>query len=413
MKSRILSSVAAVVTAVGLGASMLISAPAANAAPRPIIVWVDASMRPAAKAAFADGYKKRKVKVVAVEMNTLADQMLNGDPETAPDIVLIENAMTADLAAATLIQPVEVPPAVQRVLSPVALAGFKYGFSYYGIPMQRQNIAMITNANLIPTAPKNFTQLSKRALALKNAGTVTTPFAVAQGIDGNAYTTYPLFSGLGGYAFGTNAAGSLDPVKIGLNNKKFRGNAGLIDTWNSTGLINSALTAEEAKAAFLAGQAPFWLAGPEDIPALRTVNFRYRITSVPTIVKGITPAPLLKSWGFAITPFAKQHGLLPAATDLVVNIASAAAAQSAFYGKSPVAALPANTVSTAAVTDRVLLAFGAAATGQAAPYPNIPQWGAVSQSLGEAWRDATKGADAVPARRAFTRAQAAAVASLG
>lgn len=413
MKSRILTAVAGAATALCLGASMLISAPAANSEPRPIIVWVDAALRPAAKAAFADGYKKRKVKVVAVEMNTLADQMLNGDPETAPDIVLIENEMTADLAAATLIQPVEIPPAVQRVLSPTALAGFKYGFSYYGIPMQRQNIAMITNANLIPTAPKNFTQLAKRALALKDAGTVTTPFAVAQGIDGDAYSTYPLFSGLGGYAFGTNAAGSLDPVKIGINNKKFRANAGLIDTWNSTGLINSALTAEEAKTAFLAGQAPFWLASPEDIPALRTVTFRYRITSVPTIVKGLTPAPLLKSWGFAVTPFAKQHGLLPAATDLVVNIASAAAAQTAFFGKSTVAALPANTVSTAAVTDRVLLAFGAAATGKATPYPNIPQWGSVSQALGGAWRDATKGADAVPAKRAFTRAQAAAVSSLG
>ncbi len=413
MRSRIFASFAAAATAVCLGASMLISAPAANAAPRPIIVWVDASLRPAAKAALGDTYKKRKVRVVAVEMNTLADQMLNGDPETAPDIVLIENEMTAELAAATLIQPIEIPPAVQRVLAPAALAGFKYGFSYYGIPMQRQNIAMITNANLIPTAPKNFTQLAKRALALKEAGTVTTPFAMAQGIDGDAYMTYPLFSGLGGYAFGTNAAGSLDPVKVGINNKKFRGNADRIDTWNSTGLINSALTAEEAKTAFLAGQAPFWMASPEDIPALRTVNFRYRITSVPTIVKGITPAPLLKSWGFAITPFARQHGLLPAATDLVANIASSAKAQTAFYGKSAVAALPANTVSTAAVTDRVLLAFGAAATGQATAYPNIPQWGAVGMALGGAWRDSTRGAEAIPAKRAFARAQASAVSSLG
>ncbi len=409
---RILVSLAGAATALCVGAGLLVSAPAANAAPRPIVVWVDASMRPAAKAVFADGYKKRKIKVVSVDMNTLSDQLLNGDPETAPDIVLIENEMTADLAAATLIAPVEIPATVQRVLAPAALGGFKYGFSYYGMPMQRQNIAMITNANLIPTAPKNFKQLSNRALALKEAGTVTTPFAVGQGIDGDAYLTYPLFAGLGGFAFGTNPAGSLDPVKIGINNKKFRGNAGLIDTWNSTGLINSALTAEEAKTAFISGQAPFWLASPEDIPALRTVNFRYRITSVPTIVKGITPAPLLKSWGFAVTPFARQHGLLPAVTDLVVNIASSAESQSAFFAKSEVAALPANTVATAAVTDRVLLAFGAAATGAATAYPNIPQWGTVGMALGGAWRDATRGADAVPAKRAFARAQAAAVTAL-
>ena len=133
---------------------------------------------------------------------------------------------------------------------------------------------------------------------------------------------------------------------------------------------------------------------------------------MPTIVKGITPAPLLKSWGFAVTPFARQHGLLPAVTDLVVNIASSAESQSAFFAKSEVAALPANTVATAAVTDRVLLAFGAAATGAATPYPNIPQWGTVGMALGGAWRDATRGADAVPAKRAFARAQAAAVTAL-
>jgi arabinogalactan oligomer / maltooligosaccharide transport system substrate-binding protein len=409
---RTFVSLAGAVTALCVGAAMLISAPAANAAPRPIVVWVDSSMRPAARAVFADGYKKRQIKVVSVDMNTLSDQLLNGDLETAPDIVLIENEMTAELAAATLIAPLEIPAAVQRVLAPAALGGFKYGFSYYGMPMQRQNVAMITNANLIPTAPKNFKQLSNRALALKEAGTVTTPFAVGQGIDGDAYRTYPLFAGLGGFAFGTNPAGSLDPVKIGINNKKFRGNAGLIDTWNSTGLINSALTAEEAKTAFISGQAPIWIASPEDIPALRTVNFRYRITSVPQIVKGITPAPLLKSWGFAVTPFARQHGLLPAATDLVVNIASSAKSQSAFFAKSKVAALPANTVATAAVADRVLLAFGAAATGAATPYPNIPQWGTVGMALGGAWRDATRGADAVPAKRAFARAQAAAVTAL-
>ena len=100
---RTFVSLAGAVTALCVTAGMLITAPTANSAPRPIVVWVDASMRPAAKAVFADGYKKRKIKVVSVDMNTLSDQLLNGDPETAPDIVLIENEMTAELAAATLI----------------------------------------------------------------------------------------------------------------------------------------------------------------------------------------------------------------------------------------------------------------------------------------------------------------------
>ena len=50
---------------------------------------------------------------------------------------------------------------------------------------------------------------------------------------------YPFFSGLGGYVFGTNKAGNLDPSDIGVANPKFLKNAPLIDKWNKEGLIRS------------------------------------------------------------------------------------------------------------------------------------------------------------------------------
>ena len=53
---------------------------------------------------------------------------------------------------------------------------------------------------------------------------------------GDAYHMYPFFSGLGGYIFGTNKAGNLDPSDIGVANPKFLKNAPLIDKWNKEGL---------------------------------------------------------------------------------------------------------------------------------------------------------------------------------
>ena len=50
---------------------------------------------------------------------------------------------------------------------------------------------------------------------------------------------YPFFSGLGGYVFGANKAGNLDPSNIGVASKAFLKNAALIDKWNKEGLINS------------------------------------------------------------------------------------------------------------------------------------------------------------------------------
>ncbi len=55
--------------------TFLISAPA-QAAPRPILVWVDAQYKDAAMALFAKGYKKRAVKVRAHDMSQCSCQMV-------------------------------------------------------------------------------------------------------------------------------------------------------------------------------------------------------------------------------------------------------------------------------------------------------------------------------------------------
>lgn len=391
-------------------AGPLLAAPA-QAAPRAIVVWVDAQYKDAATALFANGYKKRAIDVKARDMSNITTDLQNIDPAKAPDIVLIDGEQVGELAANALITPVEITTATSRALSNVAINTFRVADSLFGTPIQRQNLALVTNAELIRTAPTTFQQLSNRALNRVAAGRADIAFAVPQGIDGNAYSTYPLFAGLGGFAFGKTAAGSYKPKKIGINNKKFGKNQAQIDEWNKSGLINSNLTAEEARTAFTSGRAPFWLTSPEEIPTLKKLTFRYRITQVPTIVKGISAAPFMKSIGFAVTIFAKAHKVLPASRDIVTNKITTTKSQTIFYEKSPYAGLPANSTAAAASPDRVLLAFGSAALGATA-YPNIPEWGQVSLALAGAWRDSTRGGDAIPAAKSFAAARAQAIAAL-
>lgn len=390
-------------------AGLFVAAPA-QAAPRAILVWVDAPYKAAAQELFANGYQNRAVKVRVKDMSTIVTDLQGIDPNKAPDIILIDNDQVGDLAGAALLTPLELSPTTARALSSIAVNGFKFGESIFGVPMQRQNVALITNATMIPTAPTTFTKLSALALKTVADGIAQIPFAVPQGLDGDAYSTYPLFSGLGGFAYGTNSFGSIDATNVGINNKKFRKNQSQINEWNKSGLLNSALTADEARAAFLEGRSPFWITGPDDIANLKTVNFRYRISMVPTIVKGINTSPFMKSIGFAVTTFASQHKVLPAARDLVTNLNTTEKAQTTFYSKSPYVGLPANTAAAAASPDRVLLAFGSSAIG-AVPYPNLPEWGTTSVALGGAWRDSTRGGDAVPAAKAFAAARAQVIAA--
>ncbi len=393
-----------------LVAAPLLAAPA-QAAPRAIVVWVDAQYKDAATALFAEGYEKRAIDVKVRDMSNITADLQNVDPAKAPDIVLINAEQVGELAANALITPIEITPATSRALSNVAINTFRVGDALFGMPIQRANMALVTNAQLIPNAPKTFRNLSNLALKRVAAGRADIAFAVPQGIDGNAYSTYPLFAGLGGFAFGTTPSGSYNPKKIGINNKKFVKNQAQINDWNIGGLINSNLTTEEARNAFTSGRAPFWLTGPEEIATLKTLTFRYRITQVPPIVTGISAAPFMKSIGFAVTSYAQVHRVLPASKDIVTNKITTTKAQTTFYEKSPYVGLPANSTAAAASPDRVLLAFGSAALGATA-YPNIPEWGQVSLALAGAWRESTRGGDAIPAAKAFSAAREQAVTAL-
>ena len=136
------------------------------------------------------------------------------------------------------------------------------------MPVAVENIGLVVNTKLAKV-PTTFKQLETEALASRRRSTSRFGIAVQQGSGGDAYHMYPFFSGLGGYIFGTNNAGNLDPSDIGVANPTFLKNAPLIDKWNKEGLINSKVDGAAAQNAFLKGQAAFWITGPWNSDTLK------------------------------------------------------------------------------------------------------------------------------------------------
>lgn len=383
------------------------AAPGAHSASTPIVVWTDATRAPLLQQAFAKGYDGHPVTFVVKELPAIRSELKTVAPESAPDVIWAEHDWTGELASAGLVRKLPLSASLKAQFAARTLDGFKFGFSYYGVPVMYENVALITNAALVPTPPKTFTALSKSALALKAAGKVDVGLAVAQGTAGNAYFMNPLFTGLGGYVFGKNAAGSLDPFNIGITNPTFQANMPKINKWNSTGLINSALDEKAATAAFVSGRAAYWITGPWNRNELKTLTFQYRVSSIPEIKKGIMPSPYLTIKGFMVTAYADQHGVLKAAQGLVRKGLTPAPIQSQIAAITERA--PANIAGTMA---RLPQAFAVAGT-DGAPTPNIPQAGAIWAPLGKAWSTSTMGAGAVPAQTSFAEAQATVAASVG
>src|SRR5262249_33071890 len=208
-----------------------------------LTIWTDQDRQAAVqKVANAWGAARGvTINVVVKNFGDIRDQLNTVDPANAPDVVVAAHDWTGQLAANGLIEPLYPSKAVLAQFPVYTLNAFSYGTAVkklYGLPVSVENIGLVVNTKLAKV-PTTFAQLEQEALAFKKKSSGNLAIAVQQGAGGDAYHMYPFFSGLGGYIFGRNKAGNLDPSDIGVANPLFLKNASLIDKWNKEGLINS------------------------------------------------------------------------------------------------------------------------------------------------------------------------------
>ena len=393
-------------------AALVLAVPAMSAhkAGPNLVIWADANRAPAVTK-IADAWAAANgatIQVVAKDFTTIRDNLGTVAAADAPDVVLAAHDWTGQLAANGLVVPLYPSTAVKTQFPKYTLDAFSYGTAVkklYGIPVQVENIGLIVDTK-IAKVPTTFAQLESTALALKKKNHLAFGICVQQGSGGDAYHMYPFFSGLGGFIFGTNSAGNLDPSNIGVANPAFLKNASLIDKWNKEGLINSKTDYSTCDAAFTKGKAPFWVTGPWAVPDIQKAGIPFKVVQVPAIVK--PSVPFLGVNGVAVTKYAAVHNVDAAAKDLVVNYFSTPSAQTQLAAAGGRA--PANIKAKA--TSPVLAQFGAASKG-GVPMPNIPQMASVWTDLGQAWVRSTKGAGAMPAARSFKGAARSIAAKIG
>jgi arabinogalactan oligomer / maltooligosaccharide transport system substrate-binding protein len=386
------------------------SAVASHKAGPTIVIWTDANRAPAVTQV-ANSWASSNgatIKVVSKDFGSIETNLGTVAAADAPDVVVAAHDWTGQLAANGLVEPLFPSKAVLTQFPAYTLNAFSYGTAVkklYGIPVQVENIGLLVNTKLT-AAPKTFAQLEATALKFKKKNHLAFGLCVQQGSGGDAYHMYPFFSGLGGYVFGTNRAGNLDPSDIGVAAASFIKNASLIDKWNKEGLINSKTDYATCDTAFTKGQTPFWITGPWAMADVQKAGLKIKVVQVPAIKKA--SVPFLGVNGMMVTKFASVHGVDTAAKDLVTNFFSTPSAQTQLAAAGGRA--PANTKAKA--NDPILAQFGAAGKG-GVPMPNIPQMNSVWSDLGAAWVRSTKGSGAMPAARSFKGAARSIAAKIG
>lgn len=368
-----------------------------------ITIWVDGARNRAVTKVAGDWAVSRGVTVdiVTKDFGQIRDALKTVDAASAPDVIVGAHEWTGQLAAEGLILPLSPSKATLAQFPKNALDAFSSGIAVrrlYGAPVTLENIGLVVNLKLAHV-PRTFADFESQAVLFKRRKAGNIALAVPQGGAGDAYHMYPFFSGLGGYVFGRNRAGNLDPSDIGLRSPRFIAGVGLIDKWSREGLLDSAIDYDIGKNAFLNGQAAFWLTGPSEATTLKTSGIKLAIIQLPAIE--YPSVPFLRAQGFLVTTFAAEHGLATLANDLVAGTMMAPDAQGTLAAASGL--LPANMIAARRVRDPVLTQLGKAGAG-AVPVPNIPQMEKVWPELGGAWARSTKGPGSLAARAAFSTA---------
>ncbi|TFB15818.1 maltose ABC transporter substrate-binding protein [Microbacterium sp. 3H14] len=343
-----------------------------------LVVWVDAERVDALQGA-ADAYEDKTgvtVELSGKSVDDMKDDFIQQVPTgKGPDVVMGAHDWLGELSTNGVVAPIELGDSAGDYL-PVALQAATYDGTVYMLPYAVENIAVLRNADLVPTAPTSFDDMIAQ-------GT----FVVEQGAEGNPYHLYPFQTAFGAPVFGTDDTGSYDATDLQLGSEGGFAFADWLGVQGAAGVLNTDIDGEIAKQQFLDGTAAFWLTGPWNVGAATDAGINVAIDPIPSPT-GETASPFAGVKGFFVSSESKNK---VAANDFLVNYLGTEDVQLELFKAGNV--LPALTAAAdTAASDPIIAGFQAVGA-DAVPMPAIPAMGSVWQFWGVAEAAIINGAD--------------------
>jgi arabinogalactan oligomer / maltooligosaccharide transport system substrate-binding protein len=363
-----------------------------------LVIWADDTRTPVLTP-IAEQFSTEEginVQVLEVPFDRIRDNLgVAGPAGEGPDIIIGAHDWLGQLVADGAVAPMDLGAAAAG-FSEVALQAMTYEGKVYGLPYAVENIALIRNTDLVPTAPATFEELETVALGLVADGKAEIPLAVQQG-PADPYHNFPLFSAAGGYVFKQNPDGTYDPADLGIDSEGGLKAAALFAKWSSSGLISKDVTYDVMNESFSSGKAPFAITGPWATGGFTEAGVNFAVEPIPSI-EGGAPAVFVGVQGFMISSFSESQDL---AKTFVLDYLATEDVQLDLFdagGRPPALTSAFEKVST----DPIIQGFGLAGQ-QGQPLPAIPEMSAVWDTWKDAYSLIFTGSDPT---QAFTEAAA-------
>jgi len=343
-----------------------------------LLIWADDTRAPImlnVAEDFTEAYGV-EVEVQEVGFGDIRGQLATAGPAgEGPDILIGAHDWLGELILNGLIEPIVLTPDQVADFDAVAIDAFSWGNLLYGVPYATENVALIRNTDLVPDVPATFEDLLDIAADLTDLEAGKYGFLIQQP---DPFHTFALHSAGGGYIFGKDANGVLDPCDLGLDNEGSIAGAILLDQMVKDGIEIAGAGYAEVTGAFNAGNLGMMIGGPWTLTDAKAAGINYAVSAIPAI-GGNAPGVFVGVQGFMISAFSENKVLANLfikdfliSTDVMLGLY--------IQGDRPPAYLPALNFLTG---NEDIQGFAAAAA-TAVPMPKIAEM----NSVWAAWSDA-------------------------
>ncbi len=374
-----------------------------------LVIWAD-NDRAAVLQKYADAFGKENSVKVVVQVSTDVRKDFSAATQTGngPDVIVGAHDWLGEFVQNGAVEPINLGADLTAKLLPSAVAATRFNGQTYGVPYAIENIGLIRNTALAPTAPTTLDQLLAEATAAKakSGGKVTNSLLLQVGKTGNAYFTYPWLKACGGGIFGQKANGDYDPKQILINSAGSIKGATILQQLGQSKVLSTNVDGTNADSLFAAGKAPFYISGPWSIDAAKKAGIKYAISPLPSLPGCGKMQPFLGIQMFYVSAKAKNKAL---AEEFVTNYMTRDDVQTAFFTALNRPPALKTAYDKVAATNPDVKAWYEAGVG-ALPMPNIPAMNSVWGPLGQAGADVISGKSTPKA--AFDAAQKDIVAAI-
>jgi maltose/maltodextrin transport system substrate-binding protein len=301
-----------------------------------------------------------------------------------PDIMCWPHDRVGEWARSGLVVPVRPPRRVRDEIDEGAWKAFAYRGQTWGYPLAIEAVGLIVNKALVPEPPTSFDQVIEIDRRLKKEGKSAILWAY-----NNIFFTWSMLAGPGGYVFGRNAQGELDPLQVGVNNEGAVQGAQMLDRLVKEGHMPKGARYAQMEGEFAAGRVAMMINGPWAWDNVRKVGIDFAVAPIPGVA-GKPGKPFVGVLGCMITAPSKAKDV---AREFIENHLLKVASLKVISADVPLG-VPANKAYYAELSadPRIKATMDNARAGE--PIPNIPEMGRFFPAMDAALEAITNGRQA-------------------